>query len=97
MRPRIVRHRKLTAEALALFEHEADLIVAQKSYDELAALSGLTLGSVQQVMAQLIRERRQKIEVVHRGTQLLELQIADISAKIVRSSEDSCDTSRSSL
>lgn len=95
MSPRIVRHRKLSAEALAAFEHEADLIVAQKSYDELATLSGLTLGSVQQIMAQLIRERRHKVEVVHRGTQSLELQIADISAKISRPSEDSCENSRS--
>lgn len=38
------------------------------TYDELAARTGLTRGSVRVTMALLIREQRLKIDRVHRGT-----------------------------
>lgn len=75
---RVVRHRKLSEEFLRVLEHEADLIVSLKSYKMLAEEGGVPLGTVQQVMAQLIRERRLGITVTHRvvvprGTQVLEV------------------------
>lgn len=83
---RIVRHRKLSAAALSMFEHEADLILERKPYKTLAEVSGLSLGSVQQIMAQLLRERREELGVVHRGTQLVDVDALATSA-MMRPSE----------
>ena len=78
MRSRISRHRKLSEEGLALLQAEADKIIAyeleKKPYKQLADESGLTLGSVQQLMARLLHERRARIVVVHRGTQVVDVR-----------------------
>ena len=87
-RPRKVRHRKLSAKALELFEREADLILSLTPYKTLAEKSGLALGSVQQIMAQLIREKRQHLMIVHRGIQLLDADFSVASAMIHETREN---------
>lgn len=69
------RHRKLTEEMLALFQVEAQKHADLMAYDELARRSGMTLGTVRSLMAQLIREKREKTDSVHRGTKMSELEI----------------------
>lgn len=56
--PRATRHRILDAEGLALLDSQATLHAELLTYQELAHRSGMTLGSVRQLMSQLIREKR---------------------------------------
>lgn len=74
MKPRIARHRKISDAGLALFYAEVDKILALKPYKQLAAESGLTLGSVEQLMAQLLHERRAQLVVVHRGAKVVDIR-----------------------
>lgn len=71
---RIARHRKIDDEALALFRAEIEKRLSLKTYKELAEQSGLTVGSVEQLMAQLRREQLRKIVVVHRGAKVVDIR-----------------------
>jgi hypothetical protein len=74
-RRRIARHRKISDDGLANFRAEVEKIMALKTYKQLANESGLTLGSTQQLMAQLLREARAGQIVVHRGAKLLDIRL----------------------
>lgn len=65
----MILHSKLTVPGLAILEAEVDRRVALTHYKKLAQKTGLSLGTVNQIMARLIRERRKSVSI----TQVLEL------------------------
>jgi hypothetical protein len=67
-RPKACKHRKLSAENLALFEEQATLHAGLLTYKQLAHRAGMTIGSVRGLMAELIREKRAGVNRVRRGT-----------------------------
>ena len=82
MKPRVAHHRKLSAEALAIFQHEAEKRLQIKTYKQLSIESGLAIGTVQQLMGQLMREKRDHKTIVHRGTQLVDVENLASSATL---------------